>query len=115
MGVKINTSSIKNSRINPNISSDGLIFHIDPVYSEKSETNYLYDGFNLGAPGPGPLGAIKEYRRFTNLISDDSEPFSVLGTYAQTNITLTTFSSSPTYSFGVNSFNHVNGFLTSGD
>jgi len=114
MGVKINTSSIKNSRINPNISSDGLIFHIDSVYSEKSETNYLYDGFNLGAPGPGPLGSNKEYRRFTNLISDDSEPFSVLGTYAQTN-TLATFSSSPTYSFGVNSFNHVNGFLTSGD
>jgi hypothetical protein len=115
MGVKINTSSIKNSRINPNISSDGLIFHIDSVYSEKSETNYLYDGFNLGAPGPGPLGSNKEYRRFTNLISDSSESFSILGTYAQTNTSLTTFSSSPTYSFGVNSFNHVNGFLTSGD
>ena len=115
MSVKGKNFKIKNAQINPNITSDGLIFHIDPVYSEKSETNYLYDGFNLGAPGPGPLGAIKEYRRFTNLISDDSEPFSILGTYAQTNILLTTFSSSPTYSFGVNSLNHVNGFLTSGD
>lgn len=115
MSVKGKNFKIKNVQINPNITSDGLIFHIDPVYSEKSETNYLYDGFNLGAPGPGPLGSNKEYRRFTNLISDSSEPFSVLGTYAQTNITLTTFSSSPTYSFGVNSFNHVNGFLTRGD
>ena len=115
MSVKGKNFKIKNAQINPNITSDGLIFHIDPVYSEKSETNYLYDGFNLGAPGPGPLGAIKEYRRFTNLISDSSEPFSILGTYAQTNTTLTTFSSSPTYSFGVNSLNHVNGFLTSGD
>ena len=45
MSVKGKNFKIKNAQINPNITSDGLIFHIDPVYSTKSDTNYLYDDF----------------------------------------------------------------------
>ena len=99
MSVKGKNFKIKNAQINPNITSDGLIFHIDPVYSTKSDTNYLYDSFY----------------NFSNLISDGSTPYVISGTYTQTTNTLSSFSTSVTYSFGVGSFNNASGFLTSGD
>ena len=99
MSVKGKNFKIKNAQINPNITSDGLIFHIDPVYSTKSDTNYLYDSFY----------------NFSNLISDGSTPYVISGTYTQTTNTLSSFSPSVTYSFGVGSFNNASGFLTSGD
>lgn len=99
MSIKGKNFKIKNAQINPNITSDGLIFHIDPVYSIKNNTNYLYNGFY----------------NFSNLISDGSAPYVISGTYTQTNKALTTYSSSVTYSFGVASFNNASGFLTSGD
>jgi hypothetical protein len=99
MSVKGKNFKIKNAQINPNITSDGLIFHIDPVYSEKNDTNYFYDDFY----------------NFSNLISDGSTPYVISGTYTQTNKQLTIYSSSVTYSFGVGSFNNASGFLTTGD
>lgn len=99
MSVKGKNFKIKNTQINPNITNDGLIFHVDPLYSTKSETNYLYDGFY----------------NFSNLISDGSTPYVITGTYTQTNKTLTAFSASPTYSFGVGSTRNASGFLTTGD
>jgi len=97
MSVKGKNFKIRNVNINPNLPSDGLIFNVDPVYSEKNDTNYLYESF----------------KSFTNLISDSSESYIIMGTYTQTNLTLTSFSSSSTYSFGVDSFSSAFGFLTS--
>jgi hypothetical protein len=108
MSVKGKNFKIKNAQINPNITSDGLIFHIDPVYSEKSETNYLYNT-------PALTGESDNFSNFSNLISDGSTPYVISGTYTQTNKQLTIYSSSVTYSFGVGSFNNASGFLTTGD
>lgn len=98
MSVKGKNFKIKNTQINPNLTTDGLIFYIDPVFSKKENTSYLYNNF----------------WSFSNLISDGSSPYVISGTYTQTNNTLTSYSSSVTYSFGVDSFNSAYSFLSSG-